>query len=68
MDATERSRRASALYYDNDGMTRRVLCERVVLLEDVVSRTMRLLHGDADPVAVRMVESDVRLLGLCEEG
>ena len=61
MTATERARRSDALY-DDDGMTRRTLCDRVAALESLCGYLADVIACGAEQGAWSRLRSELRLL------
>lgn len=63
MTATERARRADALYHD-EGMHRRALCERVAALESLCGDLADVVATGARPGVWARLRSELRLMGI----
>lgn len=61
MTATERARRSDVLY-DDDGMTRRTLCDRVAALESLCGDLADVVATGARPGVWARLRSELRLL------
>lgn len=61
MTPTERARRSDVLY-DDDGMTRRTLCDRMAALESLCCDLADVIACGAEPGAWSRLRSELRLL------
>ena len=61
MTPTERARRSDVLY-DDDGMTRRTLCDRVAALESLCGDLADVIACGAEPGDWSRLRSELRLL------